>query len=548
MVRFRLFVAALSLAALTLGSAPGYPSSKSPSRAQAPMPGTPTFVISGRGWGHGVGMAQWGAYGFAQQGATYDEILAHYYTGTTLGQAQISRVRVLLAQGSSKLSVSSVAPFTARDGLGQLWHLPAGSQTFGSGLRLKTTDFQEPQRVPGPVTFFPGTSPLRLGGRPYRGQLLVSVANGSLRAVNSVSLEAYLYGVVPSEMPKEWLPEALKAQAVAARTYALAVRKTGSWFDLYPDTRSQVYLGIAHEAPSTTAAVQATAGEVVQYQGRIVTTYFFSSSGGRTASAPEVWPSSQPTPYLVSVDDPYDTISPHHRWGPFVVTAPRLRRLMRARGKLIDLRMDTGPSGRVETVTAVGEQGDATVTGSDLRRALKLRSTWFRIGVLSLAKPDAPVTFGKRISLSGLAKSVPSVRLDQRQPGSGWQQVGPVSPGPGGAVTIKTKPRVPTDYRLTSGPVRSSVAHVSVAPLVRFQGMPEAGKLRGYARPLFPGASVAIQRFNGSSWRAIARATIDASGNFEATVNLVPGEYRARLTPGRGFVAGVSPTLKVGPA
>jgi hypothetical protein len=115
-------------------------------------------------------------------------------------------------------------------------------------------------------------------------------------------------------------------------------------------------------------------------------------------------------------------------------------------------------------------------------------------------------------------------------------------------VTIKTKPRAPTDYRLTSGSVRSSIAHVSVAPLVRFQGMPNAGKLRGYARPLFPGASVAIQRFDGSSWRAVARATIDAGGSFEATVNLSPGEYRARLAPGRGFVPGVSPTLKVGPA
>jgi SpoIID/LytB domain protein len=369
-----------------------------------------------------------------------------------------------------------------------------------------------------------------------------------LRAVNSVSLEAYLYGVVPSEMPKEWLPEALKAQAVAARTYALAVRKTGSWFDLYPDTRSQVYLGIAHEAPSTTAAVQETAGEVVLYQGRIAKTYFFSSSGGRTASAPEVWPTSPPTPYLVSVPDPYDTISPHHRWGPFVVTASRLRRIMHARGKMVDMRLDTGPSGRVETVTAVGSQGDSTVTGSDVRRALNLRSTWFRVGVLALATPDAPVTFGKNIALSGVARSVPSVRLDQRQPGSVWQQVGPVSPGPGGVVTINAKPRVPTDYRLTSGAVRSSVAHVSVAPLVRFQGMPNAGRLRGYARPLFPGASVAIQRFDGNRWRAVARATIDASGSFEATVSLAPGEYRARLAPGRGFVPGVSPTLNVGPA
>ena len=548
MVRSRLLVAALSVAALILGSAPGYPSSGAQTRAQAALPGTPTFVISGRGWGHGVGMAQWGALGFAQEGATYDEILAHYYRGTTLGPAGVSRVRVLLAQGRSQLSVSSAAEFTARDGLGQVWHLPAGAQTFGPGLRLRTTDSQQAQRVPGPVTFLPGSSPLRLGGRPYRGQFLVSVAGGALRAVNSVSLEAYLYGVVPSEVPKDWLPEALKAQAVAARTYALAGLKTGSWFDLYADTRSQVYLGIAHEAPSTTAAVRETAGEVVLYQGRVAKTYFFSSSGGRTASAPEIWPTSPPTPYLVSVPDPYDTLSPHHRWGPFVVTASRLRRTMRARGKLTDLRLDTGPSGRVETVTAVGEQGESTISGSDLRRTLSLRSTWFRIGVLSLATPELPVTFGKKISLSGVARSLPSVRLDQRQPGSAWQQVGPVSPGPGGVVTIKTKPRAPTDYRLTSGPVRSSVAHVSVAPLVRFQGMPSAGKLRGYARPLFPGATVAIQRFDGSSWRAVARATIDAGGNFEATVNLSPGEYRARLAPGRGFAPGVSPTLKVGPA
>src|SRR5215218_5934417 len=478
MARSRLLVAALSVAALVAGAASGYPSTKTASRSQAALPGTPTFVISGRGWGHGVGMAQWGAYGFAQQGATYDEILAHYYRGTTLGPAGVSRVRVLLAQGRSQLTIGSVAPFTARDGLGQLWHLPAGSQTIGPGLKLKTTEFPELQRVPGPVTFLPGTSPLRLGGRPYRGNFLVSVAGGALRAVNNVALEAYLYGVVPSEMPKDWLPEALKAQAVAARSYALAVRKTGSWFDLYPDTRSQVYLGIAHESPSTTAAVQATAGEVVLSQGRLATTYFFSSSGGRTASAPEVWPTSAPTPYLVSVPDPYDTISPHHRWGPFVVSAVRLRGVMRARGKLADLRLDTGPSGRVESVTAVGEQGDSTVTGSDLRRALKLRSTWFRIGVLSLANPEAPVTYGKKVSLSGVARSIPSVRLDQRQAGASWQPVGPVSPGPGGAVTISAKPRVPTDFRLTSGPVRSTVAHVSVAPLVRFQGMPRAGTLR----------------------------------------------------------------------
>ena len=261
-------VAALVSAFLFAGSVVAYPSSSN-TRAQAPPRATPTFVISGRGWGHGVGLAQWGAYGFAQQGASYDEILAHYYTGTTLGPAPVARVRVMLAEGRQRLTVGSDAPFTVRDGIGQLWHLAAGEQTFGPGLRLRTTDVQQPQQLPPPLLFLPGASPLRFSGRPYRGQFQVSLAGRSLRAVNSVALEAYLFGVVPSEMPHTWLPEALKAQAVAARSYALAVRKTGSWFDLYPDTRSQVYSGIGGEKAAATAAVQATAGQVVLYGGRL---------------------------------------------------------------------------------------------------------------------------------------------------------------------------------------------------------------------------------------------------------------------------------------
>jgi stage II sporulation protein D len=510
--------------------------------------GSPVFVISGRGWGHGVGMAQWGAYGYAQQGYSYDDILAHYYKGTTIGQASVTKVRVFLTQGQSRLTVSSPSPFSVRDGIGQLWHLAAGPQTFGPGLRIKSSDFPQRQQLPGPLTFNAGSSPLRFGDRPYRGQVQVSVASGALRAINVVGLEAYLFGVVPSEMPRDWLPEALKAQAVAARSYALAVKKSGSWFDLYPDTRSQVYLGIAHEAPSTTAAVQDTAGQVVMYAGHVATTYFFSSSGGRTSAASEVWPSSAGAPYLVSVSDPYDTISPYHRWGPFVVPASRLKRVLGARGQMSDMTMQLGPSGRVQSVTAIGSQGDSTMTGSDLRRALNLRSTWFRIGMLSLATPQAPVTYGKNVSLSGVARRLPAVRLDQRQPGTPWEQVRPIAPGPGGSVKVSAKPRVPTDYRLVSGAVRSAVAHVSVAPLVRFHGMPDASTLRGFARPLFPGGSVALQRFDGTRWKSIARATIDQNGDFRAHVNLTPGQYRARLAPGRGFVPGVSPTLTVGSA
>lgn len=336
MARSKILLAALVSASLLAGSVIAY-SSDGGARAEALPRATPTFVISGRGWGHGVGLAQWGAYGYAQHGLTYDKILAHYYTGTTLGPAPVARVRVLLAEGRRLLTVSSESPFTVRDGIGQIWHLAAGEQTFGPGLLLRTSDVQQPQQLPAPLAFLPGSSPLRLGDRPYRGQVLVSVANGSLRAVNSVGLEGYLFGVVPSEMPNTWHPEALKAQAVAARSYALAVRKTGSWFDLYSDTRSQVYLGIAHEKPSTTAAVQATAGQVVLFGGRVATTYFFSSSGGRTAAANEVW-NGPPVPYLVSVDDPYDTISPHHRWGPLKISAGRLGRTLRSPGRLLEDR------------------------------------------------------------------------------------------------------------------------------------------------------------------------------------------------------------------
>src|SRR5581483_12118660 len=98
--------------------------------------------------------------------------------------------------------------------------------------------------------------------RAYRGRISVDVVDGKLRAIDVVGLEQYLWGVVPSEMPATWAPEALKAQAVAARSYALATRAVGAPFDVYNDTRSQMYLGVAHEAPATTAAVNATKGQV----------------------------------------------------------------------------------------------------------------------------------------------------------------------------------------------------------------------------------------------------------------------------------------------
>ena len=492
-------------------------------RAKRAMPGPPTFVISGRGWGHGVGMAQWGAYGFAQHGASYRDILAHYYRGTTLGPAPISKVRVYLAAGRAQLSLGSNAPYTVRDGIGQTWHIAAGTLTFGPKLKIKTTDVQQPQRLPEPLTFIPGGSPLRFGSTAYRGQLQVSLANGRLRAINLVGLEAYLYGVVPSEMPKDWLPEALKAQAVAARSYALAVRKTGSWFDLYPDTRSQVYLGIAHEAPSATAAVQAHRGpgRALRWESGDDVLLLELGRPHRVCSRGVPQRSRHPVPGLGQRSVRHDFAAPSlgavRRLGP--APAPDARR---ARGAL-RRHAALGSSGRVETITGVGAQGSSTMKGWDFRRALGLDSTWFRVGVLSLGTPQAPITYGTRVLIDGSLGACRPFGSTTVSRARRWERLRSVTPGPGGSVVIKAKPKLPTDYRLVSGSVRSRVAHVSVAPLVRFRGMPNASTLRGYARPVFPGASAALQRSTGGGWRTVARATVDAERRLRGARQLDPG-------------------------
>src|SRR5436189_98728 len=169
--------------------------------------------------------------------------------------------------------------------------LDAGSYVVRAGFKYTDpTNLQaKPTALPYPLEFRPRATALALNGRGYRGSLRVlKLAPAKVRIVNVVDVDLYLRGVVPSEMPKSWALEALKAQAVAARSYALSHLHTGGGFDVYPDTRDQVYLGIPHEAPSTTSAVNATAGQVVFYKGKVASTYFFSTSGGRTASSQDL--------------------------------------------------------------------------------------------------------------------------------------------------------------------------------------------------------------------------------------------------------------------
>jgi stage II sporulation protein D len=521
-------------------------SARKPRQAPAgPAPGEAVFVINGRGWGHGVGMSQWGANGLARRGTAYDRILTHYYRGTLLGKAPVAKVRVLLAAGKRSLAIASKAPFRVQNGSGEMRILAAGKHVFGPGLKLKPRAAKRKIAFTGPLVFLPGAEPLELDRR-YRGTIQVDVQGGRLRAINIVGLEQYLYGVVPSEVPDDWPAEVLKAQAVAARTYALATRKTSGDFDLYSDVRSQVYRGIDEEVTSTNQAVDETAGEVLQYRGRIITTYFHSTSGGRTASVVDVWPASSAVPYLVSVEDPYDSLSPHHVWGPVVVPAARLDRVLKTPGRLLDVRTQVNPSARITAVTGVGSLGEASLRGSDVRRALGLRSTWFRVGVMQLAPPAKPLAYGVVGKLTGLARGVGRPVLEQRV-GSSWRTIAAVQPQANGTFTVAVRPTTSGQYRLNASSARTAVTNVGVAPRIALSPVIDPMELRGTVRPVLAGAAVEIQRLNGGAvWRTVGRTTIDARGEFTAAMHVPPGSYRARVpAPGRGLVAGTSSTLVV---
>jgi stage II sporulation protein D len=499
----------------------------------------PTFVIKGRGWGHGVGLSQYGAYGLALKGTGYDKILAHYYPGTSLGPAPLSKVRVLLAEGRKSVTVASQGQLRVRDGDGALHLLPAGSYTFGPGFSIKVAGAAKPKRLKGPLLFLPGSFPISVG-RPYRGQIQVVSQAGRLQVINILGLEAYLYGVVPSEVPTHWPAEALKAQAVVARSYALSSRKIGAAFDLYSDTRSQVYLGVEEEERPTNEAVDETAGDVLLYQGQVARTYYHSTSGGRTSAIGDAWPGSRPVPYLVSVPDPQDSLSPHHRWGPFVFAGKKIAAAVKARGALIDVTTTANASGRVQSVTALTNLGQWTAEGTQVREALGLRSTWFNIGSLALARPAKAAVFGGKVGLSGVARGLGKVALEERPVGGSWRPLKKVS---GASFTSPVRPEVTTDYRLVAGEAKSGVVRVGVSPRVKLASAAAGTELRGVVRPLLPGARVQIQRLGGVSWTTVARTTVNEEGRFQVAVLLETGSYRARVVPGRGLVPGTSAVL-----
>lgn len=219
---------------------------------------------------------------------------------------------------------------------------------------------------------------VRIGENWYRGRVLVVPTEEGLTAVNYVDLEEYLYSVVGSEMPTSWPLEALKAQAIAARTYALYQRQTGAnaVFDVGNTTTWQVYKGISEETASTQSAVRSTEGQVLIHNGQMIQSVFHSASGGHTENVEDVW--SQPLPYLRGVPD-FDQGTPGFEWSQ-TFTAAQMKARITGVGNIISLTPQSRtPRGRVREIRVVGDAGSRVLRGSELRQALGLRSTLFTV-------------------------------------------------------------------------------------------------------------------------------------------------------------------------
>jgi SpoIID/LytB domain protein len=346
------------------------------------------LVVDGRGWGHGVGLSQYGAYGYAlREGRDHRSILAHYYAGSGYDRAPATRIRVRLKRARApRISGATRARAADRRRIRLSSRRAYRFEALGTD-KIRVIDLVSGRtraRLAAPVNVTGGSSTVLHGpadngvnGGGYRGLMVLSRDRGAVLAVNHVWVEDYLYGVVPAEMPAGWPTEALRAQAVVARSYALAGLRPSEPYDVFADVRSQVYRGVLGEVDATTAAVRDTNGGVVTSGGRVAQTFFFSTSGGRTATNEEAF-GGTPLSYLRSVEDPYDDLSPVHTWTARFTRREAQRRLRsvlsgRLRGLAVASRT---PSGRAETVQVRGSGGNRVVGAGTIRTLLGLRSTW----------------------------------------------------------------------------------------------------------------------------------------------------------------------------
>ncbi len=343
----------------------------------SPASASVSWVVEGRGFGHGVGMSQYGAYGYAKHGKGYRFILGHYYSGTSLGQLTAPRiVRVLL-----EISPDDVDFSGASSACGRALDPNRTYEAYRSGTSVKLRSAAgRPLAACGRRLRAAGDGRVEIAGTTYRGALeVVPTASdaGSLNTINALPVDQYVKGVIANESPPSWPQAALRAQAVAARSFALTGGIGGNGFDLYSDTRSQVYGGLQSETASTNAAATATKGQVLTYGGEIAEAYFSACSGGHTESVQNVF-FGPAVPYLVGVPDPYDYYCPLHTW-TLEFSGPEISNLL---SRYLDGRLEKivvtkrGTSPRIVSARLHGTGGVADIRGDELAAALGAYDRW----------------------------------------------------------------------------------------------------------------------------------------------------------------------------
>jgi peptidoglycan hydrolase-like amidase len=312
----------------------------------------------GHGWGHGVGLGQWGAKGMALAGLSYRFIDQHFYTGATWSSLDTANapIHVAVLWGTATYRV-----------------VPSGPAQLIAGTRV--TNIAPGQSIAfsmagGVQKVVPTSATTRLtlygpSGRyhAYRGTIVAQPSGGLLYMINVLPIEDYLRGL--GEVPSSWPLEAIKAQIVAARCYALTHMGSTSLYDVDDTTQFQVYRGIDAESASQNAAVDQTAGQVLMYNGRVIEAFFSASDGGHTANVSDVFGGSLATyPYLRGVLDPWDVVAPRHTWYTAAYSYSTLERVyfssadIATYGHLVGLDLrDRDASDRLNTVGLIGTRG-----------------------------------------------------------------------------------------------------------------------------------------------------------------------------------------------
>jgi SpoIID/LytB domain protein len=429
-------------------------------------PASGSFTLDGRGYGHGIGMSQYGAKGAAEAGLTWQQVMAFYYPGTAIGNNGNPTLRVRLG-GVTHLAVVAQTGLRAnldRTNAASAWQtLPATITRSGTTYTVDQwdvayfTDTTTPANtgwwlrasVVGSSSFLnyaktaatattvafdnPSTLTVRRGTptaySTYRGELRhvrsANTSSATVTVVDALPMESYLRGVVPNEMPASWSTEAVRSQAVAARTYAEYERRhasSGAVYDTCDSTACQVFKPVETEQPQSDSAITATAGKIVTYQGAAAFTQFSASNGGYSVKGSQ--------PYLTAHPDRYDTFT----WTA-TVAATSIEQAWPAIGRFSSMsltRDGLGPwGGRITSVDLRGSAGTVTVTGSTFSNAMGLKHNLFKPRAALVSQPSFPSdTTGDRVAdVVAVVNATGELRV---YPGTGQGAFGrPVSAGTG---------------------------------------------------------------------------------------------------------------------